>query len=102
MTSDLLDGAHEDVRDDGNAEETPEHRDEVENRADTVRPGVLADQRQKKSLVRTRVVVEVGKWTAGRQVEEWRKRISFVIRHLDDVIETSANQHEGTVTGALG
>ena len=55
---DLLDGAHEDLRDDGDAEEAPEHSDEVEDDATLGRPRKLADKRQEKPLVGTGVVAE--------------------------------------------
>jgi len=46
MTRDLLDGAHEDVRDDRDTQEAPEETDEVEGRAQSYRPPGLVHQRK--------------------------------------------------------
>jgi len=59
VAGDLLDGTHEHVGCDGDAEEAPYHCDEVESGSDDRRPRVLAEQRQDESLVRARVVVQV-------------------------------------------
>ena len=54
---DLLDGAHEDVGGDGNAEKTPEHAEQIESGSWRRRPCVLADQWKYEAFVGTSVVV---------------------------------------------
>lgn len=56
---DLLNGAHEDVCNDGHAQEAPEQAGEIEECPRPLVPCVLAEEGQDKPLVRAEVIIEV-------------------------------------------
>ncbi len=59
LGNDLEDGAHENVGDEGNAQEAVEHGHEVEAGPCRLRPGVLIDERQEQATVAARVIVQL-------------------------------------------
>ena len=59
LARDLLDGAHEDIGDDRDAEETPDESDEVDGRPGLHRPCVLTDERQDQPDMGTLVLGQV-------------------------------------------